>query len=214
LCAACSDPDVGTRVRFQGGRPSTAWNVHATGDASVDAALDGGERIAAKASAVDAGRADEDAGAAPDASSSETKHLTACTFRLTTRSQGGRYAPKNVGAIWIERDDGTWVKTLAQWAGVRLRYLTTYLKANTTRSTVDAMTSATLRQHEKHEVKWNLRDGEGKTAPDGDYNVRVEVTDRAGTGQLLNVPFSKSGEALEISVEDSEYFVDVELRCS
>jgi hypothetical protein len=103
---------------------------------------------------------------------------------------------------------------LKVWAGVRLRYLTTYLKANTKRDTTDATTSATLRQHATHEVKWNLKDAQGQVAADGDYRVRVEVTDRSGDGQLLSVPFSKSDQALKVAPDDSEFFVDVELDCS
>ena len=208
---ACADPGVdSTLVRFQGGKPNASWNLELVGDAATDAAQDAGEQADADTddttSARDASSADEDAGTEPDASTA----ANGCVFRLTTRAQGGRYAPKNVGAIWIEREDGTWVKTLKVWAGVRLRYLTTYLKANTTRDTTDATTSATLRQHATHEVKWQLSD----LAADGDYRVRVEVTDRSGDGQLLSVPFSKSGEALTVSADDSEYFVDVELSCS
>jgi len=216
LCgAACADADVGnTLVRFQGGKPNASWNLELTSDAGTDAAqdaaLDGGEQrdAAADASTADASLENED----EDAGTQQT--ATACTFRLTTRAQGGRYAPKNIGAIWIEREDGTWVKTLKVWAGVRLRYLTTYLKANTKRDTTDAMTSATLRQHATHEVKWNLKDAQGQVAADGDYRVRVEVTDRSGDGQLLSVPFSKSDQALKVAADDSEFFVDVELECS
>ena len=217
LCsAACGDAEVGnTLVRFQGGRPNASWNLERTNDAGSDAArdaaLEAGELLdaAADASTTDATTEDEDAGSEP-----EVQTATACTFTLTTRAQGGRYAPKNIGAIWIEREDGTWVKTLKVWAGVRLRYLTTYLKANTMRDTTDALTSATLRQHATHEVKWNLKDAQGAIAADGDYRVRVEVTDRSGDGQLLSVPFSKSDQALKVSPDDSEFFVDVELSCS
>ena len=209
LCAAaCGDSDVDTLVRFQGGKPTRSWKVELISDAGVDAARD------AAASTGEPSTDDtneQDAGAEPDDSS---KALTACNFHLTTRVQGGRYAPRNIGAIWIERDDGAWVKTLKVWAGVRLRYLTRYLESNSTRDTTDAITSATLRQHATHEVKWNLSDAAGKVAADGDYRVRVEVTDRSGEGQLLSVPFSKSGQALTVSPDDSEFFVDVELNCS
>lgn len=210
LCAAaCADPDAGnTLVRFQGGKPNASWNLELTSDAGSDAALDGGEWRDASTADASLENEDED----EDAGTQQT--ATACTFRLTTRAQGGRYAPKNIGAIWIEREDGTWVKTLKVWAGVRLRYLTTYLKANTKRDTTDAMTSATLRQHATHEVKWNLKDAQGQVAADGDYRVRVEVTDRSGDGQLLSVPFSKSDQALKVAASDSEFFVDVELECS
>ena len=206
LCsAACVDPSAdSTLVRFQGGKPNNSWNLNLTVDAGADAAQDAA-LDAARPDAAEPAIDDEDAGATPESSAAD-----GCSFRLTTLTQGGRYAPRNIGAIWIERADGTWVKTLKVWAGVRLRYLTTYLEANTTRDTTDAVTSATLRQHVTHEVKWKLADLEA----DGDYRVRVEVTDRSGAGQLLSVPFSKSSEALTVTVDDSEFFIDVELSCS
>jgi hypothetical protein len=63
-------------------------------------------------------------------------------------------------------------------------------------------------------VKWNLRDAQGQVAADGDYRVRVEVTDRSGDGQLFSVPFNKSDRALKVAADDSEFFVDVALDCS
>jgi hypothetical protein len=221
--AGCGDAgENATLVRFQSAKAKFPWRVSeaGAGDAGGDAALDASTLDSGEADAgriLDAGAMDEeDAGEIEerDAAPPKAKPVTACSFKVTTKSQGGRYAPKNIGAIWIERENGEWVKTLAQWAGVRLRYLPTYLKANTARNTMDAMTSATLRQHGSHEVKWNLSDGSGKPVPDGKYQVRVEVTDRDSTGQMLSLPFSKSSEALEIELDDNSYFVDVSLNCS
>ena len=213
LCAtACADPDVGTLVRYQGGKPNASWDLQATSHADGG---DAGERRDASTQApADAGRDEADAGDDFRDAGAQSAASASCSFRVTTRAQGGRYAPKNIGAIWIERADGTWLKTLKVWAGVRLRYLTTYLESNSARDTTDAMTSATLRQHASHEVRWNLSDAQGEAVPDGDYRVRVEVTDRSGKGQLLSVPFHKSSAALTLAPDDSEFFVDVELRCS
>jgi hypothetical protein len=227
LGAACSDSgSTGALVSFQSAKAKFPWRVSdaadagdagvadAALDAAVDAALtDSGEPDAGQ---VDASAMDEDAGETEERAPAppKAKPVTACSFKITTKTQSGRYAPKNIGAIWIERENGEWVKTLGVWAGVRLRYLSTYLKANTARNTVDAMTSATLRQHGSHEVKWNLSDGSGKPVPEGKYRVRVEVTDRDALGQVMSVPFTKSSEALEIKPDDSDYFVDVSFSCS
>lgn len=214
--AACADPEVSTLVRYQNGKPIASWTVDTArgqcalrgdgvcvidhSDAGPDAEDAATDRAAAR---IDD---DDDAGAPAQLAST-------CRFRVTTRAQGGRYAPRNIGAIWIARDDGSWVKTLKVWAGVRLRYLTRYLQANAQRDTTDAVTSATLRQHATHELTWDLRDAGGNMVPDGHFQMRVEVTDRSGEGQLLSIPFTQSNRALSVSPEDSAFFADVELRC-
>jgi hypothetical protein len=224
LSAGCGDVEAGsTLVRFQAAKTIAPWRSYDSGaDAAADAAAldaltasDSGGRPDA-GEPVDAGQplSDEDAREPEDREPPKSEPVSACSFRVTTKPLGGRYAPKNIGAIWIEREDGKWVKTLGQWAGVRLRYLTTYLAANSTRNTMDAVTSATLRQHTSHEVKWNLEDVDGKIVPDGEYRVRVELTDRSSAGELLSVPFRKSSEAIEIKPADNAHFVEVRLSCS
>jgi hypothetical protein len=219
---ACSSSDApATLVRFGQTRPVSRWNITESADAALaaevpdsSASSDGGEPDAELAS-IDASMDGADADADEDDAgvSSEAEPISACTFRVTTQSQAGRYAPKNVGAIWIERD-GKWVETLRVWAGVRLRYLTTYLEANSERNTVDAMTSATVRQHGMQEARWNLKDAAGEPAPDGDYVLRLEVTDRPSMGRVLDVRFKKGAEPLLLKPEDTEFFTAMELSCS
>lgn len=132
-------------------------------------------------------------------------------FRVTTKSQGGRYAPKNVGAIWVETAGGEWVKTLAVWASVRGRYLSEYIASNPSRNKVDAITSSTLRQHTSHEVVWDLRNADGDLVPDGVYDVVVEATDRDAPGQFTAVSFMKSGQPSRVTLEESSAFADVVL---
>lgn len=40
---------------------------------------------------------------------------SALSVTLTTVTQGGKYAPLNVGAIWIETTSGQWIDTLEYW---------------------------------------------------------------------------------------------------
>ena len=136
-----------------------------------------------------------------------------CVFRVTIESLGGLYAPRNIGAIWIARADGTWVKTLALWAGVRIRYLTEYRRANPTGNKVDAVTSATLSTFGDHVVGWDLDDAGGSEVPDGAYQVAVEVTDRDATGESLLVPFMKTEPPFQIMAPNADSFSQVELRC-
>lgn len=168
----------------------------------------------AGASVADAGITPADAGDAGSNGFEDAGMATGPTrvvFRVTTLPQGGRYAPKNIGAIWVEDEEGRWIKTLARWAGRRMRYLAAFNAANPEKDITDAITSATLRMHETHEVTWDLRDVEGKLVPDGSYAIVVEVSDRDSAGRTLTVPFAKSGEPNTVRIEDSAYFAAVEL---
>jgi hypothetical protein len=44
--------------------------------------------------------------------------VTSLTFDVTTKAPGGRYQPRNVGAIWVEDSSGKLVKSLEVWAGI------------------------------------------------------------------------------------------------
>jgi hypothetical protein len=212
-CAACTEPGArSTLVRFEPSRPLATWTSSASPDASADLD-DAGASDAAQRDAAPRGD-DADAGPGDAGSESADKPISVCTFQVTTKQIGGRYAPKNIGAIWIEDSDDNWVKTLRLWAGVRQRYLSAYLKANTERNTLDAMTSATMRQHGTQMASWDLSDGAGKPVPDGEYKLVLEMTDRDNTGVVLTVPFTKSGEPLGITPEDTDVFTEMTLRCS
>ena len=87
-------------------------------------------------------------------------------------------------------------------------------KACASTCTTARVTSATARQHGTQEASWRLTIADGQAAPDGEYKLRVEVTDRDGVGQVLTVAFTKSGEPLHLTPEDSPYFDAVELTCS
>ena len=62
---------------------------------------------------------------------------------MTTAPVGGRYQPRNIGAIWIEDNNGKLVKSLEVWAGIRRRYLTRYATA-LSGAAIDVTASATL----------------------------------------------------------------------
>jgi hypothetical protein len=177
--------------------------------AQLDAAAEGGAAALDEdaATPADAGTAVDAAQPAVDAGPSAP-----LVFHVTTVSQNGSFAPKNVGAIWIQDSKSQFVKALAVWAGVSTRYLTRYCAANKSGNKVDAITSATLRQHQTHEVTWNLTDLDRHEVADGDYQVMVETTDHNGPGQLLMVPFTKGKSAQTISPADQAYFQAIQLR--
>src|SRR5689334_10017683 len=50
---------------------------------------------------------------------------------VTTVSAGGRYSPRNIGAIWISDGSDRFIKTLAIWADKRSKYLKRWNEATT-----------------------------------------------------------------------------------
>lgn len=227
LCAACEVHESvwnDDNVSVKSGKAVSAWAdaqvLVRDGDGGLDAAVpqqsDAATLDAATSDAAlgDASTDDElDAGDGPDAALEPVDPSKPCTFEVRTLSQGGRYAPKNIGAIWIARADGSWVKTLELWASVRFRYLEAYRAANTTGNKVDAVTSSTLRMPKAHTVNWNLKDAQGQEVSDGDYQVQVEVTDDDKPGKTLSLPFKKTSSKFQASAVDNEHFHSVRLRC-
>jgi len=150
-----------------------------------------------------------DASVKPDAA--VTKRPTGLTFRVTTAPYGGRYAPKNIGAIWVETSTGTFVKTLKRWARIRARYLTRFA-ASSRNDLTDAVTGATLARHTSHEVKWNLTDRAKASVKDGQYRLAIEMTDRDGPGALLYVPFTFGASPARLTPNTTKKFLSMELR--
>ena len=73
------------------------------------------------------------------------------TVSLTTSSAGGNYSPRNIVAIWIEDDNGNFVKTLMAYANVRKTHLNTWeastSAAGSIYNVVDAITGVTKTSH-------------------------------------------------------------------
>ena len=157
---------------------------------------------------IDAGTGDPgfDAGTDPP-----VPHPTSLSFSVLTVSLDGRYAPRNIGAIWIEDSSGAFVKTLQVWARTRKRHLTTFLDATNDDET-DAITSATLSQHSTHSVTWDLTDTSGNEVPDGDYRVVMELTDENSSGDSARVDFTKGATPSTLSPPDADHFVNMEIK--
>jgi hypothetical protein len=131
-------------------------------------------------------------------------------FDVITVNQGGRYAPRNVGAIWIEDSAGKFVKTLKVWAGSRGRYLT---KFNTEASgnRTDAVTSATIGQFGAQHATWNLSTSTGTPAANGAYKVLIEVTDHDGNGQSASADFMLTGMSGTVMAPDAQFFTSMKV---
>lgn len=138
------------------------------------------------------------------------------TIEFTSVNQGGRYSPRNVGAVWIENSAGMFVKTVERWAGIRANHLTHWASVSggwptaffggggTSADQMDAISRATLRAHEKHMLSWSLKGVDGAVVPDGTYKVGIEVTeDNFVPGAWKAVEFQKGGEAQTVMAPDA-----------
>lgn len=129
-------------------------------------------------------------------------------FTVRTVPLGGRFAPKNVGAVWIETSRGQFVRTLASWGKVRAKWLSAWLTASGGNE-VDAITGATLTGHKVHEFVWGLRDVHGCEVAAGGYALRMELTDRNGAGATHTVSFDVGAEGFDLSPPDTVGFRDM-----
>jgi hypothetical protein len=125
------------------------------------------------------------------------------TVSATTSSAGGNYAPRNIVAIWIEDDQGNFVKTLLAYAQTRRTHLNTW-EASTTAAgspfnVVDAITGATRPNHDTRTCSWNGTDVEGNVVSDGTYHLRMELTDKNGTGNFSSFSFTKDTMPLNLT---------------
>lgn len=129
---------------------------------------------------------------------------------VTTAASGGRYAPRNIGAIWISEENGRFVKTLSVWAEKRAKYLTQWNAATAAAlqpgSRADAISGATQSAHGQRKASWNCRDSTGQARADGAYKVCFELTDRDGSGPFSCVSVSKGKVAWSMSPPDVASF--------
>jgi hypothetical protein len=132
------------------------------------------------------------------------------TFDVLTHSQNGRYAPRNVGAIWVETASGQFVKSLEVWAFLRRSHLDKW-NLESGGSTVDAVVSATLSDHKTHHVTWDMLDAAGNPVPDGAYKIIVEVTDYNGAGKFTSVDFMKGAGPMTLMPSDQQYYTGMQL---
>ncbi|MEZ4453225.1 MAG: DUF2271 domain-containing protein [Nannocystaceae bacterium] len=132
--------------------------------------------------------------------------------QLRTRGYNGEYGDRNVGAIWVERPGGEFVRTLALWAASRREHLVRW-RASSGNDSTDAITSATRKSHVTTALTWDLRDANGVAVAPGDYLLRAEFTEDnsnkgAPLGPLLEVPFVIGG-ATAVTIPGSGGFRDV-----
>lgn len=99
------------------------------------------------------------------------------TVTVTTSTAGGSYSPKNLDAIWIEDNTGTFVKTILGATGGNKGDLT--WSGVSSSNTVDAITSATRSGYGVRTATWNGTNTATprEVLPDGTYTIKIEMVD-------------------------------------
>lgn len=141
----------------------------------------------------------------------EGSGVTSLTFNFSTEPVGGRYKPKNIGAVWISDSSGKLVKSLEVWARIRLRYLTKYAGVRGS-ARPDVTATATLPNHNlAHMVMWDLKDTKGAAVPPGKYTLNAEITDQDATGKNISVEVDTSAGPMTLMPPASTGFTKLEL---
>lgn len=140
----------------------------------------------------------------------------ALTVKVATVSYGGKYADKNVGAIWVTDAQDRFVKTLDLWANKRKKHLVKW-NSSSGGNVVDATTGATVRSHRQHTAQWNCTDTNGNVVADGVYRVYVEFTEDNSAssgkpqGKWFLAEFTKGTSDQTVTPNDKQYFKNIEL---
>ena len=132
-------------------------------------------------------------------------------FSFTSLPNGATFSPKHVLAVWIEAENGNFVKTLKLRADKRKQYLYTW-NASSGGNTTDAITGATMSNHETHNLTWDITDVNATVVADGNYKIIAEYTSEHAQGPLLSVSFTKAAEELTLSPSDETYFESISLN--
>jgi len=133
------------------------------------------------------------------------------TFKVTTNTASGQYAPSHVLAVWITNDAGTFQKSLKVMAAVRKQYLYKWKTANPSQNVTDATTGATLNSHQTHTVAWNCKNVSNTVVADGNYKVWVEFTENDAQGPYNSYSFTKGLTPDTISFTNATNFVNVQI---
>lgn len=141
------------------------------------------------------------------------------TVTFTTVTTNGLYAPRNCGAVWIEKAAPLleYVRTLEIWAAERqmsiVQWNSRACHSDPTLLKPDVTTSATLPEPKTHTVTWNLEDFRGNVVPDGDYVLWMQVAENEifPEGPFLNLPFTKDATPFTMTLPSADGFRDISI---
>jgi hypothetical protein len=141
------------------------------------------------------------------------------TFDVTTVTAHGRYAPANVGAIWITDSANKFVKTLQVWGTIRLSNATAWTQSAAS-NRVDAVSAATRFGHGALTAKWNCTDVSENPVMDGQYSANVTFAESdsnpffGGTAIQTAVKFTKGPAGGDVMGTDTANFTSMHVKLS
>jgi hypothetical protein len=196
-----------------GGSSSTAGGGAGGSDSTGAGGLSGGSGAGGVADAGNAGGR----GGASGFGGGQGTDAGSCSLSVTvtTVTNNGQYSPRNIGAIWISKNNDMFVKTLAIWARSRISRLTLWnsvtSSAGQNGNTVDAITGATLSSHQTHRASWNCTNTSRVVVPDGSYRVHFEMTDKNSAGPQTSIDFTKGPMPFSVTPPDQPNFKGINL---
>lgn len=102
------------------------------------------------------------------------------------RGDSTGFGPRHVVAVWIEDANGRFVRTLAVEGRKQWRRLEAWRAAAGRAAGPDAVTGATRTNWGRFSASWDGTIEGGRTAPDGEYRVRIETTWWNGAGPRVD----------------------------
>ena len=140
------------------------------------------------------------------------------SFSVLTVTNNATYSPRNVLAIWVKDSQGNFVVSRKVMAGVRKQHLVKWVNSSNNNS-VNAITGATLQNHQQHTIIWDCRDASGNLVSDGQYEIWVEFTERnsAGGGAVgpsTKIAFNKGTDVVSLVIPDEPNFKNMALDYS
>jgi hypothetical protein len=139
------------------------------------------------------------------------------TVATTTVTAKGLYAPRNVGAVWIDDDAGRFVKSLAVWGGPMLSRATGWI-TESNGNIVDVITGGTRPFHGPVQATWNCTDVNHARVPNGQYRVCMTFAEDNSSTPIAPspappieycVPFDEAGAPLVLTPPDDPHFQNV-----
>lgn len=134
---------------------------------------------------------------------------------VSTSTAGGNFKPRNVLAIWVENEQGDFLKTLLARANKRKTHLNTWQAstgaAGSEFNTTDAITGATLSNHGTRTCSWDGTDFHGDLQEDGIYYLWMELTDKNATGNFSSFAFQKGSGDQQWTPVDEDSFAEIVL---
>lgn len=124
------------------------------------------------------------------------------SLSVTTTSYNGSYAPRNVFAVWIEKEDGSYIQTLGAWARNYKSKLQRWASKSNYGSNgmVDAATGASRMNHNPvPELTWKIDDIAFQPAENGIYNVYFELneTNFSSKSTTAKIQISETSEVIK-----------------